>query len=191
MILYIHGFGGSGLGTKAQQTRQFAARDGIPCVAPSLSHIPELAIDTLVQTCESLRDHPLLIIGSSLGGFYARYLGKRFNTPTVLLNPALHAKELLADYTGMLYSYYDDTPWLWQESHVQQLKQFEVPAGKLQSESLVYVETGDEVIPYEETIGYLGPESTSKVITITGGNHSFVSYEDIWSDIVTFYTKMS
>jgi len=44
MIIYIHGFASSGMGIKAQIIRDHFKKESI---APSLSYIPDLAIDTV------------------------------------------------------------------------------------------------------------------------------------------------
>ena len=52
MIIYIHGFGGSGEGSKAKAFWDYFASIGEPYIAPSLSYVPELAIRTLEETGE-------------------------------------------------------------------------------------------------------------------------------------------
>ena len=49
MVIYIHGFGGSGEGTKAKEFRQWYKYFDEPFVAPTLSYVPELAIQTLEE----------------------------------------------------------------------------------------------------------------------------------------------
>jgi len=50
MIINIHGFGGSGQGNKAQQFRKYFCSQGKDFIVPSLSYIPELAIQTLLES---------------------------------------------------------------------------------------------------------------------------------------------
>ncbi len=53
MIIYIHGFGGSGLGNKASLFREYFKERGVEYIAPSLSYIPDLAISTLEELIEN------------------------------------------------------------------------------------------------------------------------------------------
>ena len=53
MIIYIHGFGGSGEGSKAKILRPLLRSDGI--IAPSLPTNPALAIATLSELIETFR----------------------------------------------------------------------------------------------------------------------------------------
>ncbi len=55
VIIYIHGFGGSGVGNKASLFREYFKERGVEYIAPSLSYIPDLAISTLEELIENLR----------------------------------------------------------------------------------------------------------------------------------------
>ena len=117
MILYIHGFASSGLGSKAQAVRDYF---GAEAFAPSLSYVPDLAMDTLVQIAERTRrrKEPLHLIGSSLGGFYALYLAERYELKAVLINASIRPWETLAAHTGEAWNYYDGARFEWNEHHV-------------------------------------------------------------------------
>ena len=75
MILFIHGFSSHGYGSKAKALRAFSIQKGEPFFAPSLSYVPELAMQTLEElllVCDDVK-----LIGSSLGGYYAIYLAEK------------------------------------------------------------------------------------------------------------------
>ena len=80
MILFIHEFSSHGYGGKARALREYYAKKNEPFIAPSLSYVPELAMQTLeelVQVCDDVK-----LIGSSLGGYYAMYLAQKYNLKT-------------------------------------------------------------------------------------------------------------
>ena len=59
---------------------------------------------------DGVRDWPtdrMVVMGSSLGGFYARWLSLRLGCAAVLLNPAVHPARDLARYIG------EQTAWHW------------------------------------------------------------------------------
>ncbi|MEN8717249.1 MAG: YqiA/YcfP family alpha/beta fold hydrolase, partial [Sulfurovum sp.] len=62
MILYIHGFGSSGHGGKASLFREYFEDE---VIVPSLSYVPNLAIDTIEQIIELLlsKDETVGIVG--------------------------------------------------------------------------------------------------------------------------------
>jgi len=49
MIIYIHGFGSHGYGSKAKIFREYFISIREDFIAPSLSYVPELAIRTLEE----------------------------------------------------------------------------------------------------------------------------------------------
>ncbi|NPA28408.1 MAG: esterase, partial [Epsilonproteobacteria bacterium] len=64
MIIYIHGFGGSGEGVKASLFREYFKKRNKRFIAPTLSYTPKLAILTLKELIESFNED-IYLIGSS------------------------------------------------------------------------------------------------------------------------------
>ena len=89
MIIYIHGFGSSGQGGKANLFRDYFKSRGQSFIAPSLSYVPELAMSTLEELINSYDEVEL--IGSSLGGYYSIYLAEKYGLKAVLVNPAIES----------------------------------------------------------------------------------------------------
>ena len=63
MVIYIHGFGGSGEGSKAKAFREYFKAIGEDFIAPSLSYVPQLAIQTLEELIESYHGD-IYLVGS-------------------------------------------------------------------------------------------------------------------------------
>jgi len=77
VIIYIHGFGGSGVGNKASLFREYFKERGVEYIAPSLSYIPDFGITTLEELIETVR--PQNFIGLiSWEDFYTIYLTKKY-----------------------------------------------------------------------------------------------------------------
>ncbi len=76
-ILYIHGFNSSPLSTKARQLEAVMQQLGLSAQlrVPALHHHPRQAIVQLEAAIAEL-GAPLLV-GSSLGGYYATHLAER------------------------------------------------------------------------------------------------------------------
>ncbi len=148
MIIYIHGFGSSGYGGKATLFREYFEEE---VIAPSLSYVPTLAIDTLEQIIEMLleKDENIGLVGSSLGGYYAIYLANKYDLKAVLINPAVYPYKTL-EKVGMAMNYYDGTSFETTENHIKQLKSFEVEVIKNQENFITLLQTEDEVLDYTE-----------------------------------------
>jgi len=167
MIIYIHGYGSHGLGSKAQEFTRYFKEKNIPFIAPSLSYIPDLAIKTLEGLIESYDE--VTLIGSSMGGYMSIYLATKYTLKAVLINPSIYPYETLKDTLGYAPSFYDLSSFEWNERHLSMLKEYEVSKPK-QENFMLLVQKGDETLNFEEAVNKF---LDAKVIVEEGGNHSF------------------
>ncbi len=181
MIIYIHGFGSSGHGGKASLFREYFEEE---VIAPSLSYVPSLAIDTLEQLIEVLleKDETVGLVGSSLGGYYAIHLASKYNLKAVLINPAIYPYKTL-DKVGMAMNYYDASSFEVTAEHIQTLKGLEVQEVLKQENFITLLQTDDEVLDYYDAVEKL---PNSELIIEEGGNHSFENIESYFRKIGLF-----
>jgi len=183
MTIIIHGFGSAGKGGKAMLFREYFKEQGKPCIAPSLSYVPELAMDTLEQLVESYDDATL--VGSSLGGYYAIYLAEKYGLKAVLINPAVDSSKTLKrvlDMGGMATNYYDNTEFTWNENHVEMLQKYRVDEVK-NGKYLLLLQTGDDVLDYKDAISKL---PHAEMIIEEDGTHPFKGIERHFEKIESF-----
>lgn len=183
MILYIHGFGSSGHGGKATLFREYFEEE---VLAPSLSYVPNLAIDTLEQIIELLLEQgeTVGLVGSSLGGYYAIHLATKYDLKAVLINPAIYPYKTL-DKIGMAMNYYDGTSFEVTAEHIQALKGLEVQEIPNQENFITLLQTEDEVLDYNDAVEKL---PNSELVIEEGGNHSFENIESYFRKISSFLT---
>jgi hypothetical protein len=184
MIIVIHGFGSAGKGGKAMLFRKHFKSQG--CIAPSLSYIPDLAIDTLEQLIESSNDK-ITLVGSSLGGYYAIYLAEKYGLKAVLINPAVDSsktlKKRVLEMNGMATNYHDNSQFTWNMNHVEMLKEYSVDEVK-NGEYLLLLQTGDDVLDYKEAVAKL---PNAKMIIEEGGTHPYEGIERHFGTILDFF----
>jgi len=188
MILYIHGFGSSGVGSKALRFRQHYANHAF--IAPSLSHIPTLAIDTLQQIIEYAlaQKEPVYLIGSSLGGYMACYLSSRYDLKAVLINPAMEPVKTLQRGLGLSHHYYDLSQFEWNRQHLKMLEAYEVhtinPAN-----FMLLLQKGDETLDYQEALSFFERQGIDQkqCIVEEGGSHSFEAIASKFDQIDAFF----
>ncbi len=183
MIIFIHGFGSSGKGSKAELFRKYFKEKNIPFIAPSLSYVPKLAISTLEELIDSYSN--VSLIGSSLGGFYSIYLSNRYNLKAVLINPAVKSEKTLKRHIKQKeYStnYYDGSSFEWRESHLEMLKRYIVDKPN-EKNIFLLLQKGDEVLDYKDALKKL---PNAKKIVENGGNHSFSGIERYFDEIREF-----
>jgi len=183
MIIYIHGFGGSGKGMKASILREDLNKFH-PTIAPTLSYLPDLAIDTLSQIIESLNKYEdIYLIGSSLGGYFSIYLADKYNFKAALINPSINPDETLREMKGYALNYGDLSKFEWNQGHIDMLNRYKLKSID-PSRYLLLTQTGDELLDYKVGVEYL---KGSKQIIVDGGDHSFVGIEEYVQDILDFF----
>jgi len=180
MIIYIHGFGGSGQGIKASEFREYFKDKNQDFIAPSLSHIPSLAIQTLEEIIESYDE--VQLIGSSLGGYYSIYLSNKYNLKAVLINPSIRPYITLDNYKGHAPSFYDESYFLWNDSHIEVLKKYKTKVTN-QNNFFLFLQKGDELLDYNIAVDFL---PNSSLVLEEGGNHSFTNISKYFDRINTF-----
>lgn len=115
-IVYLHGFNSGPQSLKANETAAYLQQNAFDATlhCPQLSPHPAEAIEQASALVASLPADTLLI-GSSLGGYYATFLAERHQRPAVLINPAVRPYDDLArfigeqtnPYTGVVYTLSD------------------------------------------------------------------------------------
>ncbi len=181
MILYIHGFSSSGLSYKSKLFRENFGE----IISPTLSNIPDLAIDTLEQIIKfSLHvKKPVHLVGSSIGGYMSIYLANKYNLKAVLINPAITPYNFTM-FTGFNECAYDGSKFESTCKHLEDLKKYDVATLKNLKNFLVLLQKGDELLNYKEAEEKF---KNSNLIVEEGGTHSFDNLSSKLNDIKTFF----
>ncbi|WP_345977171.1 YqiA/YcfP family alpha/beta fold hydrolase [Sulfurimonas sp. HSL3-7] len=179
MILYLHGFASCGNSTKTQLLKKYFGENNV--LSPDLPVDPHEAIDFIRR---QIFDNDIdLIIGSSLGGFYATYFVEQYGIKTVLINPSTQPFITLAPYVGTNHYWCSGDAFEFTRDHLNSL--FEFAVGRLNDPKryLVLLQTGDEVLDYTKAQEkYEG----SAIIVEEGGNHRFENLDDYLDKIKRF-----
>jgi predicted esterase YcpF (UPF0227 family) len=188
MIIYLHGFNSSGNSAKGQYLKEHLP--DIPVLTPTCHHAPEKAIAFLEQLVrENLQqDQPLMLIGSSLGGYYTQYLAQQFNLKAVLINPALMPLETLHDHLGENTNFYTGETYILTEAHLDALLALDVPDPCTEPvPTLLLLDKNDEVLDYQ--IAAERYQQCAEVVIFEGGNHQFQHMPEALPRIMAFYTN--
>jgi predicted esterase YcpF (UPF0227 family) len=177
MILYIHGFGSCGEGNKAVSLKRYFGNEQI--LSPDLPPSPLLAISFLEVL---LRENDIdLLVGSSLGGYYATYLAERYRKKAVLLNPSTVPYRTLQPYIGIQKRFCDQKPFLFKARYLDDL--YTLQTRPVREEYLVLLQSEDEVLDYTKAQIFY---SKHRVIVEHGGNHRFENIDDYLCMIAQF-----
>ena len=175
-LLYLHGFLSAPNSTKAQQTAAYLSTlSNWQFHCPALSSYPDVAAQQLHSLLRTLPLDNLGLVGSSLGGFWAKYLAEHYDLPAVLINPAVNPGQLLAKYIGQpLQNYYSADSYTLTDQHATLLNQLDAGGIKHPENLWVWLQTGDETLDYRMAAAYY---AACRVDIEEGGDHSFVGFE--------------
>ena len=131
-VLYLHGFRSSPQSAKARHVQAWihATRADIVWCCPQLPPSPAAAMALMEQLTRDWPQAGTLVIGSSLGGFYAAAMAVRKGWRSLLLNPAVHPGRDLARYIG------DNTAWHAPEEHFHFKPEYIDELNVIESETL-------------------------------------------------------
>ncbi|MHB8763296.1 MAG: YqiA/YcfP family alpha/beta fold hydrolase [Deferrisomatales bacterium] len=165
MFLYLHGYDGSPTGRKATELRRLLAPAPVLATAYAPED-PERALPHLERFIREAREgqpeEPCILVGSSLGGLYARHLAHRLRLPCVLINPLVDPRATFL-------------PELLPEARLQALDALRVISPREPAPTLALLDLGDEVLDAHATAEALGEHA--RLVTYPGGSHTFEHLE--------------
>ena len=181
-IIYLHGLDADPNANKAVITANHAKALGIDTLRPDLNCPPD---DVVAKILALLQDNPnAVLVGSSLGGYFATLLSDMTGTPAVLLNPSIRPDlsftrfltdnfngQTLTDdtviytTTGGWHIRYGDLAWF--EKHRLTVKN----ADKIK----VLLKMGDELLDAHATQAFF-ESCGADIVAQDGGDHRMSDY---------------
>lgn len=189
-ILYLHGFISSPASRKAVMLGDYLRGQApdVEYLVPALHHRPAQAIPQVAQLCRGKDPATLVVVGSSLGGFYATVAAERIGCRAVVLNPAVHPHRHFARYLGPQENLYTGERFDLTPEHVAELEALDPPAITRPERYWLIVETADEVLDYREAVAFYAGAFHS---VVQGGDHSLASFPEFVTDIVAWAREAS
>lgn len=191
MILYLHGFRSSPKSYKATLLAQTLKAHGLssrwvcPQLPASPAHAISLANDLIRQAIDQgMRpDTDLVIIGSSLGGYYANHLTEHWGCRAVVLNPSVHPMRTLAAHTGTHTLYHSDEPFIFRPEYVDELANLATDQPAQPQRYYLLACKGDEVLDWRDMANwYAGSHGR----ILEGGDHGISDFERWLPDVLDF-----
>lgn len=181
-IIYLHGLDSNPNAIKATITAERAKELGIDTLRPDLNCPPD---DVVAKILTLIQENPdCVLVGSSLGGYFATLLSDMTGTPAVLLNPSIRPdvsfRRFLSDNfdgqtltddtviyttTGGWHIRYGDLAWF--EKHRLTVKN----SNKIK----VLLKMGDELLDAYATKDFYESRGAD-VIAQDGGDHRMSDY---------------
>ena len=152
-ILYIHGFNGTPEGAKLDMLRHHYRNAEI--IAPQHDSRAKNVFPLLDKVARNLDMTDDVILGSSLGGFWANFFSLRYGLAAVLVNPAVRPSQSLKELDYPQASEYHEFE--------NQISATDV------SPRIVLLAEDDEVLNYRDAYEYYSP--VCQVETSPTGGH--------------------
>lgn len=181
-LLYLHGFRSSPRSVKAclvgerVKTRHPAVTWWCPQLPPS----PAAAMAMVTEGVGAWPTGQMVVMGSSLGGFYARWLSLRLGCAAVLLNPAVHPARDLARYIGEQTAWHEPAQrFFFEPAFVDELQALEEdirrgldrPAPR----QMAIIAQGDEVLDWREMQAFC---SSGEIRLLPGSDHAISDFPE-------------
>ncbi|MDO9146419.1 MAG: YqiA/YcfP family alpha/beta fold hydrolase [Hydrogenophaga sp.] len=185
-LLYLHGFRSSPQSMKAQKVaaRVAAQHPGVVWWCPQLPPSPK---EAMALVMEGVRDWPresMAVAGSSLGGFYARWLAIQTGcAKALLLNPAVFPARDLLKYVGEQTRWHDPSEhFVFQPGCVDELRTQESDIARLAAlqaakpeRQWAIVAQGDEVLDWREMLAFC---AGGAVHLLPGSDHAISDFDE-------------
>jgi predicted esterase YcpF (UPF0227 family) len=187
MILNIHGFRSCGDNAKAAFLRDLFPE--VQIVSPTLPLAPHKALEVLEREIERCGKPLEMIVGSSLGGFYAYVLCCRYRVPAVLLNPAVVPFVHLAEAVGPVENACTGEPGTWTAEDCLALKDLFCETAYRAEGTLVHVflTADDEVLEPRLTRAFF--RFHGRLVELPWGTHRFEGLDRLSAEIRSIYDK--
>jgi len=188
-LLYLHGFRSSPHSTKARQFADWvrAHRPDVTWWCPQLPPSPREALVLLEDGCLAWPKQHAVVIGSSLGGFYATVLAERWGSRAVLLNPAVNPAHDLAGHIGESRHWHDDAPFFFRPEFIGELQAMAPAAITRPERYLAVIAEGDEVLDWREMRDrYAGCATRVLPRDAPGSDHALSRFDDQMPEVLAF-----
>jgi predicted esterase YcpF (UPF0227 family) len=153
---------------------------------PQLLASPKFSMDMVVEYIDSASFDRLVVIGSSLGGFYANFLAEKYGCKAVTLNPAVRASRELAPHVGMMTSYDSDEPFDFRPEYIDELKSLQVKKITSAGRYFLIAAKGDELLDWREMVQFY---EGSKQLVLEGSDHGIADYADHLPEVIRFISS--
>jgi uncharacterized protein len=186
-IIYLHGFN-SAFDPENEKVKALSALGTVSGISyDSYGTYQEICTYLLEQLRDKDRDDTL-IVGTSLGGFWAAEMGFKLGIPSVIINPCHTPGEMLRKYIGPQINYQTGETRNFELNSVQSYMNLKTYNSNYSFYPLVLLDMGDEVIDSYESMKLF---EGFPMMCWVGGSHRFEHAEDAIEHIRQYANRCS
>lgn len=178
VVVYLHGLNSSRQALKAQQTECWLKghHPEIAFYSPQIPNLPEQAVPYLRRFFAQFSSQRLFIIGSSLGGLYARYFAEKYLCKAALINPLVAVDGMQQRYQGEHINPYTQESYHLSEASFFTLQSLTDQPLRHPDKLFVLLQMADEVLDAHLASQFYLP---CRSIIQAQGNHRFENYQQV------------
>ncbi len=187
MILYLHGLNSAGTAGKAVTLRQ--AFEPLTVLTPTYpAYSPHQAIKQLLALMREVsKPEQLIIVGSSMGGFYGQYLARQFPIKRLMMiNPALHPWRLLKNVVGPQQNFVTGARYQLTHEHIAATRQYHIEQINDGIATTLFLDKEDETIDYRVAAEIY--REAGELYIFNGGDHRFQHMQEA-IEVIRQYIK--
>lgn len=140
-------------------------------------------MDMVTQYIDQSDADRIVVIGSSLGGFYTNYLAEKYQCKGVALNPAVYAARELEPHVGLMTAYDSDEPFDFKAEYIDELKALQVKQLTKPERYFLIAAKGDELLDWKEMVAFY---SGAKQLVLEGSDHGIADYSEHLPTVIDF-----
>ncbi len=188
LLVYLHGFRSSPRSSKAVMTGEaisaLTSKDhSYEWYCPQLLASPKQSMDMVTSHIDQSDADNIIIIGSSLGGFYTNYLAEKYQCKGIALNPAVYAARELEPHVGMMTEYDSDQPFDFKAQYIDELRALQVEKISDPQRYFLIAAKGDELLDWKEMVAFY---KGAKQLVLEGSDHGIADYADHLPAVMDF-----
>jgi predicted esterase YcpF (UPF0227 family) len=188
LLVYLHGFRSSPRSSKAVMTGEgikdiSSLKNPIEWYCPQLLASPKESMAMVEDHIKRTGADQIVVVGSSLGGFYANYLAEKYGCKAIVLNPAVRAARELAPHVGMMTAYDSDEPFDFRPEYIDELRSLQVEKISSPSRYFLIAAKGDELLDWQEMVDFY---PGAKHLVLEGSDHGIADYADHLPQVLKF-----
>jgi predicted esterase YcpF (UPF0227 family) len=180
-IMYCHGFA-SNYDPQKDKVKRLSMLAPVQGVTVDYTCPPDKVFEAFAAELQG--SSRALIVGTSMGGFFAAWLGSVFNLPFISINPAVSPATSLQKYIGRGQTHFG-TPYDLKREVVRTYQ--DIPF-RFDGPGEIVLDLGDEVINAQETQTVVA--NRLPITTFEGGSHRFDHMSELLAILAEkFYFK--
>ena len=186
-VIYCHGFASSGKNPKSAALVEEFGEDNV--ATPDIPIDPVTAeelLDKIIAT-ELRKGKEVVLVGTSLGGFWANYLAHKWLLPCVMVNPSVDPDVAMATRVSKpMNNYVTGEPILVTDADVAAFakRKNSKAMSILIKDSYLFVAKDDDVLDYRVALARL--DATSITVKDEGGHR----FEQHWPEVISVVKKL-